>query len=145
MPACCLGAVAAWAAWALGRGGGHDGSKMHQRPCGEIFVRFNPARAQPHCPLSLPFDHRVELVNAIVNAVTHCERYNKIYGTIVNAIPSGVGNPCPPPPPFPRTNRTSLVPPLVLSRHAASLTPYMRCRAELRDLPQAVAGRDKDH
>ena len=27
-----------------------------------------------------------------------------------------------PPPPFPRTNRTSLVPPLVLSGHAASLT-----------------------
>ena len=27
-------------------------------------------------------------------------------------------------PPFPRTNRTSLVPPLVLSGHAASLTPY---------------------
>ena len=26
-----------------------------------------------------------------------------------------------PPPPFPRTNRTSLVPPLVLSGHAASL------------------------
>ena len=26
-------------------------------------------------------------------------------------------------PPFPRTNRTSLVPPLVLSGHAASLTP----------------------
>ena len=31
-----------------------------------------------------------------------------------------------PPPPLPRTNRTSLVPPLVLSGHAASLTPY-RC------------------
>ena len=30
----------------------------------------------------------------------------------------------PPPPPPPRTNRTSLVPPLVLSGHAASLTPY---------------------
>ena len=29
-----------------------------------------------------------------------------------------------PPPPLPRTNRTSLVPPLVLSGHAASLTPY---------------------
>ena len=28
------------------------------------------------------------------------------------------------PPPLPRTNRTSLVPPLVLSGHAASLTPY---------------------
>jgi hypothetical protein len=28
------------------------------------------------------------------------------------------------PAPFPRTNRTSLVPPLVLSGHAASLTPY---------------------
>ena len=27
------------------------------------------------------------------------------------------------PPPLPRTNRTSLVPPLVLSGHAASLTP----------------------
>jgi len=29
------------------------------------------------------------------------------------------------PPPLPRTNRTSLVPPLVLSGHAASLTPYI--------------------
>jgi len=29
-----------------------------------------------------------------------------------------------PPPPLPRTNRTSLVPPLVLTGHAASLTPY---------------------
>ena len=29
------------------------------------------------------------------------------------------------PPPLPRTNRTSLVPPLVLSGHAASLTPYL--------------------
>jgi len=28
------------------------------------------------------------------------------------------------PPPLPRTNRTSLVPPLVLSGHAATLTPY---------------------
>ena len=40
------------------------------------------------------------------------------------------------PPPLPRTDRTSLVPPLVLSGHAATLTPHMRCRAELRDLPQ---------
>ena len=35
---------------------------------------------------------------------------------------------CPPPacrpPPLPRTNRTSLIPPPVLSGHAASLTPY---------------------
>ena len=30
----------------------------------------------------------------------------------------------PPPPLLPRTNRTSLVPPLVLSGHTASLTPY---------------------
>jgi hypothetical protein len=43
-----------------------------------------------------------------------------------------------PPPPLPRTNRTSLVPPLVLSGHAASLTPYKsvgsRCthRAQLQ-------------
>ena len=34
------------------------------------------------------------------------------------------GFPPEPPPLFPRTNRTSLVPPLVLSGHAASLTPY---------------------
>ena len=33
-----------------------------------------------------------------------------------------------PPPPLPRTNRTSLVPPLVLSGHAASLTPYPKPR-----------------
>jgi hypothetical protein len=31
---------------------------------------------------------------------------------------------CEPPPLLPRTNRTSLVPPLVLSGHTASLTPY---------------------
>jgi hypothetical protein len=36
----------------------------------------------------------------------------------------------PPPPPLPRSNRTSLVPPLVLSGHAASLTPYRLCRSQ---------------
>ena len=37
---------------------------------------------------------------------------------------AGGARPSAPPPPLPRTNRTSLVPPLVLSGHAASLTPY---------------------
>jgi hypothetical protein len=37
--------------------------------------------------------------------------------------------PPPRPPPLPRTNRTSLVPPLVLSGHAASLTPYIAAQA----------------
>ena len=36
----------------------------------------------------------------------------------------GAGGWPPPPPPLPRTNRTSLVPPLVLSGHAASLTRW---------------------
>jgi len=38
----------------------------------------------------------------------------------------------PPPPPFPRTNRTSLIPPLVLSGHVASLTPYRWARGVQR-------------
>ena len=47
--------------------------------------------------------------------------------------------------PLPRTNRTSLVPPLVLSGHAASLTPYVRgvclvdcCGTDLQALPAAL-------
>jgi len=48
-------------------------------------------------------------------------------------------------PPLPRTNRTSLVPPLVLSGHAASLTPYAsqaasdRQRALVAESPDAAA------
>ena len=50
----------------------------------------------------------------------------------------------PPPPPLPRTNRTSLVPPLVLSGHAASLAgtipPLQRARLEALGRWNAVNG-----
>ena len=55
-----------------------------------------------------------------------------VRGVLRRLLPRGLlGSPAneralfaPPPPPFPRTNRTSLVPPLVLSGHAAFLTSY---------------------
>ena len=43
------------------------------------------------------------------------------------------------PPPLPRTTGTSLVPPLVLSGHAASLTPYALALAQQAALALALA------
>ena len=48
--------------------------------------------------------------------------------------------PPPPPPLLPRTNRTSLVPPLVLSGHAASLTPYREAVQVLSPAARSFTG-----
>ena len=46
----------------------------------------------------------------------------------------------PAPPPLPRTNRTSLVPPLVLGGRAASLTPYIPTRGMPALTPSTLGG-----
>jgi len=102
----------------------HDGWYLVTDDPGPKLLLAGPLRSQQQCVDALPpaaaatgaLRLRAVLLHRGVPAQgARCGPARLARGGVTHLLP---------PPPLPRTNWTRLVPPLVLSGHAASLTPY---------------------